>query len=36
MSATTITSIRATPVTVPLEALLLHSNGAHWDLTPPR
>ena len=30
MSATTIASIRATPVTVPLEAPLLHSNGAHW------
>ncbi len=30
MSATTISSIRATPVTVPLEAPLLHSNGAHW------
>jgi glucarate dehydratase len=30
MSATTITAIRATPVTVPLEAPLLHSNGAHW------
>src|SRR5690349_19627987 len=27
---TTIASIRATPVTVPLEAPLLHSNGAHW------
>jgi glucarate dehydratase len=27
---TTIQSIRATPVTVPLEAPLLHSNGAHW------
>ena len=25
-----ITHIRATPVTVPLEAPLLHSNGAHW------
>ncbi len=30
MSATTISAIRATPVTVPLEAPLLHSNGAHW------
>jgi glucarate dehydratase len=30
MSATTIAAIRATPVTVPLEAPLLHSNGAHW------
>jgi len=30
MPATTIASIRATPVTVPLEAPLLHSNGAHW------
>ena len=28
--ATTIDTIRATPVTVPLEAPLLHSNGAHW------
>jgi len=28
--ATTIAAIRATPVTVPLEAPLLHSNGAHW------
>src|SRR5205823_3083774 len=28
--ATTIAKIRATPVTVPLEAPLLHSNGAHW------
>src|SRR5438105_5146356 len=28
--ATTIATIRATPVTVPLEAPLLHSNGAHW------
>jgi glucarate dehydratase len=27
---TRIASIRATPVTVPLEAPLLHSNGAHW------
>ena len=27
---TTIAAIRATPVTVPLEAPLLHSNGAHW------
>ena len=30
MSVTTIAAIRATPVTVPLEAPLLHSNGAHW------
>jgi len=30
LSATTIAAIRATPVTVPLEAPLLHSNGAHW------
>ena len=30
MSRTTISAIRATPVTVPLEAPLLHSNGAHW------
>ena len=30
MSATRIAGIRATPVTVPLEAPLLHSNGAHW------
>jgi glucarate dehydratase len=30
MSQTTIATIRATPVTVPLEAPLLHSNGAHW------
>ena len=30
MMATTIAAIRATPVTVPLEAPLLHSNGAHW------
>ena len=30
MPATTIAAIRATPVTVPLEAPLLHSNGAHW------
>ena len=30
MTSTTIASIRATPVTVPLEAPLLHSNGAHW------
>jgi glucarate dehydratase len=30
MAASTITRIRATPVTVPLEAPLLHSNGAHW------
>jgi len=28
--ASTIADIRATPVTVPLEAPLLHSNGAHW------
>ncbi len=27
---TRIATIRATPVTVPLEAPLLHSNGAHW------
>jgi len=27
---TRIARIRATPVTVPLEAPLLHSNGAHW------
>ena len=30
MPATTITAIRATPVTVPLQAPLRHSNGAHW------
>ena len=30
MPATTIAAIRATPATVPLEAPLLHSNGAHW------
>jgi glucarate dehydratase len=30
MAASTIARIRATPVTVPLEAPLLHSNGAHW------
>jgi glucarate dehydratase len=30
MAATTISRIRATPVTVPLEAPLRHSNGAHW------
>jgi len=30
MSRTTIARIKATPVTVPLEAPLLHSNGAHW------
>jgi glucarate dehydratase len=30
MPNTTISAIRATPVTVPLEAPLLHSNGAHW------
>jgi glucarate dehydratase len=28
--STTIAAIRATPVTVPLEAPLRHSNGAHW------
>jgi len=28
--ATTISAIRATPVTVPLEAPIRHSNGAHW------
>ncbi|HET7097642.1 MAG TPA: enolase C-terminal domain-like protein [Casimicrobiaceae bacterium] len=27
---TTISAIRATPVTVPLEAPIRHSNGAHW------
>jgi glucarate dehydratase len=27
---TTIANIRATPVTIPLEAPLRHSNGAHW------
>jgi glucarate dehydratase len=27
---TTIAAIRATPVTVPLEAPIRHSNGAHW------
>src|SRR5512135_1407399 len=27
---TTIAAIRATPVTVPLQAAILHSNGAHW------
>jgi glucarate dehydratase len=30
MSTTRIARIRATPVTVPLEAPILHSNGAHW------
>ena len=30
MSTTRISAIRATPVTVPLEATILHSNGAHW------
>ena len=30
MPSTTIARIRATPVTVPLEAPLRHSNGAHW------
>ena len=30
MKPSRITHIRATPVTVPLEAPLLHSNGAHW------
>ncbi|MEO8303542.1 MAG: enolase C-terminal domain-like protein [Betaproteobacteria bacterium] len=30
MPATTISAIRATPVTVPLEAPIRHSNGAHW------
>jgi glucarate dehydratase len=30
MPGTTIASIRATPVTVPLEAPLRHSNGTHW------
>src|SRR6187455_1380856 len=30
MPDTTISRIRATPVTVPLEAPLRHSNGAHW------
>ncbi len=29
MSAMVISRIRATPVTVPLQAPLLHSNGAH-------
>ena len=28
--STTIAAIRATPVSVPLEAPLRHSNGAHW------
>ncbi len=30
MSTTMIERIRATPVTVPLQAPLRHSNGAHW------
>ncbi len=30
MSRTRIAALRATPVTVPLEAPLRHSNGAHW------
>jgi len=30
MSTSTISAIRATPVTVPLEAPIRHSNGAHW------
>ena len=30
MNKTTIARIKATPVTVPLEAPILHSNGAHW------
>src|SRR4029434_248911 len=30
LPSTTLAAIRATPVTVPLEAPLLHSNGAHW------
>jgi glucarate dehydratase len=30
MAATRIAAIRATPVTVPLEAPLRHSNGTHW------
>ncbi len=30
MKPTRIADIRATPVSVPLEAPLLHSNGAHW------
>ncbi len=30
MSSTTIVDISATPVTIPLEAPLRHSNGAHW------
>ena len=30
MSTTRISAIRATPVTVPLEGTILHSNGAHW------
>ena len=28
--STTIAAIRATPVSVPLQAPLRHSNGAHW------
>ena len=30
MASTTISAIRATPVTIPLQAPLRHSNGAHW------
>ena len=30
MSRTTIARLTATPVSVPLEAPILHSNGAHW------
>ena len=30
MKPSRITHIRATPVTVPVQAPLLHSNGAHW------
>jgi glucarate dehydratase len=30
MTHTTIARIKATPVSVPLEAPILHSNGAHW------
>lgn len=30
MKPSRIRAIRATPVTVPLEAPILHSNGAHW------
>jgi len=30
MARSTIAAIRATPVTVPLEAPLRHSNGTHW------